>query len=402
MSTLAVTAKPIESRSCGYDIRVLNLCAQLPGEVHLIVVPVLDEGTSERSLSTSAVFATTETTPVLTHQRAAPLRHLRLSDDHFLRHTSARELRVARRRIDRAVRDRGVERVVAFGSEIAEVVATIDSVPVVLDVCDSRSLTMRRRAEGATDWSPLQRLKSSIDLWRTEATEARLPGRFRCVTTVSGPDTDQVRRLAGDAANVLTVPNGVDEVFLAPPLRAPDAHGVVFWGNLSFEPNQDALRFFLDEVYEPFLKAWGVPFRVLGPHAPAWLAQRAAADALLCLDGFVPDLRESLSSSAVMVNPMRLGSGLKNKVLEAFAMGIPVVSTHRGIEALQPVQDGTEVFLADEPASFAARVRDLLDDVKKQEEVGTAARLLVERRHRWDAIGVTWRQVVTGRAAAMG
>ena len=177
MSTLAVTSKPIESRSSGYDIRVLNLCAQLPGEVHLIVVPVLDEGTSERSLSTSAVFATAETTPVLTHQRAA-LRHFRLSDDHFLRHTSARELRVARRRIDRVVRDRGVERVVAFGSEIAEVVATVDSVPVVLDVCDSRSLTMRRRAGGATDWSRLEQLKSSIDLWRTEATEARLPAAF--------------------------------------------------------------------------------------------------------------------------------------------------------------------------------------------------------------------------------
>ena len=215
------------------------------------------------------------------------------------------------------------------------------------------------------------------------------------MTTVSGPDTDHVRRLAGDAANVLTVPNGVDEVFLAPRLRAPDAHGVVFWGNLSFEPNQDALRFFLDEVYEPFLKVSGVPFRVLGPNAPAWLAQRAAADALLGLEGFVPDLRESLSSSAVMVNPMRLGSGLKNKVLEAFAMGIPVVSTHRGVEALQPVQDGREVFLADDPASFAARVCDLLDDVKKQEEVGAAARLLVERCHRWDAIGVRWRQVVT-------
>ena len=87
-----------------------------------------------------------------------------------------------------------------------------------------------------------------------------------------------------------------------------------------------------------------------------------------------------------MINPMVEGSGLKNKVLEAFACRVPVVSTPLGIEAIDAMP-GRHYVKADSPGDFAEAVTSLLADPAYASEIAEAARLLVESKYRWSAIG---------------
>ena len=398
MTALALTSRPIDSRTSGYDIRVLHLCAEMDGEVHLLVVPLGTTPEGDRTLPTGRVFATTETTAPMQLCGFRPLRHVRTSDDHYLRRSSPRAFDMACRYLAKVVRDRRIDQVVAFGGDVAEVAATFSGWPVVVDLCDSRSLTSRRRLEAQRPPSLPTRAKELIDLHGVEVTESRLPHRFSCLTTVGAPDTLHIQRLSKTICNVVTVPNGVDESLLTPLSEPSKARSVVFWGDLSFEPNQDAIRWFLHEVYRPFLKAEGVRFAVVGPHPPDWLVRAAEMDEAISLRGFVADLREELVRFPIMVNPMRRGSGLKNKVLEAFALGLIVVSTGRGIEAVEGAQDGEHLAVAEDAAGFAKATLAMLAAPERRIVMRDAARALIDQRYRWERIGPLWRAVLEGKA----
>jgi glycosyltransferase involved in cell wall biosynthesis len=191
-------------------------------------------------------------------------------------------------------------------------------------------------------------------------------------------------------SKVLTVPNGVDAAFLDPLPEPSRRRGVAFWGNLAFGPNDEALRLFLNDVYRPTLRPAGVEFCIIGPNAPHWLTDFAADDTCVVLLGYVPDLRASVTRYPVMVNPMRTGSGLKNKVLEAFALGLAVVSTPLGVEALPEVRDGIHVLEAEDGRSFGHAVLDLLENEQRRLALRAESNSLVHNHYRWEVIGAAW------------
>jgi glycosyltransferase involved in cell wall biosynthesis len=392
MNVLILTSRPIVSRHIGYDLRVANLCAHTPGALHLVIAPLGQPDGAEQTLSTDGLFDSVDVLDPLLGRKKQPLRHLRLTNDHFLELSSPRQFAAARDRLRAIVRHRQVSRVVVFGSNLAELAATLDHPDVILDVCDSVALTARREIEFGVDRASGRHLwKARLELRRWRATEGRLPRRFGQVTTISAPDTRELETLAGPGSNVLTVPNGVDAAFLDPLPEPSRRRGAAFWGNLAFGPNDEALRFFLNDVYRPMLRPAGVEFCIIGPNAPPWLIDFAAADPGVVLLGYVPDLRASVTRYPLMVNPMRTGSGLKNKVLEAFALGIAVVSTPLGVQALPPVQAGIHVLEAEDGRSFGHAVLDLLENAQRRLALRAAANSLVHQHYRWEVIGGTWR-----------
>ena len=108
------------------------------------------------------------------------------------------------------------------------------------------------------------------------------------------------------------------------------------------------------------------------------------------LPGYVDDLRAAVGRYPIMIYPMRSGSGLKNKVLEAFGLGLVVVSTPMGVEALPLARDGVHLVSATSAPDFAAAVLGLLDDPARRERLREAAHALVGRHYRWE----TWLLVV--------
>ncbi|MDF2979303.1 MAG: glycosyltransferase [Actinomycetospora sp.] len=393
MRFLVLTARRIESRQSGYDLRVAHLCAQLPGEVHLVVAPLQPAGDARPGLPVEGVFDSVEELGPLRGERTAPRRHLRTSNSHFLETTRPVAFARACARLAEIVRERAITHVVVFGGDAAELAATLDGPPVLLDVCDSKTLTASRaRTGGRRRARGVHRVRTLLDVARKRRTESRYTRTFDVVTAISDADA---RAVEGSGPGLVhTLPNGLDEAYLQPLRTAGTRRGVVFWGNQAFGPNREALRFFVEEVFRPRLRDAGVELCVVGADAPDWLVELAAEEPLITLTGYVEDLPAIVSRYPIMVNPMCTGSGLKNKVLEAFGLGLVVVSTPLGVEAVPQARDGRHLACADHGESFADTVLALLDDAPRRDRLRRAAHDLVQRHYRWDAVGEVWRRLL--------
>jgi len=208
------------------------------------------------------------------------------------------------------------------------------------------------------------------------------------VVAVSEADAAALRRLL-PGLDVTVVPNGVDLTFLQPGVVPPQPglsrNALVFTGKMDYRPNVDAVLWFVDAVLPLILEqAPDAHFYVVGQQPHARLA-RLAEHPAVTLTGRVPDVRPYIAGAGVYVVPLRIGGGTRLKVLEAMAMGRPIVSTRLGCDGFA-FTDGQEVVFADEPAAFAASVLALLRDPAEAAALGRRARQHVEAELGWDAI----------------
>ncbi len=182
------------------------------------------------------------------------------------------------------------------------------------------------------------------------------------------------------------------EVSKYPGPQSPrSGHRLLFLGGFRHLPNLEALQWFFREV-APLLIARHVPFTVTAIGAdPPPLYSLPNAEGHLELKGFVEDLAPYWEASTVFLCPIQAGSGVRVKLLEAFAAGLPVVSTRLGAEGLAQ-QDGEFCRLADTPAAFADAIQRLLADPTAAHDMALRARRHVEQE--WD------NQIVTQRLAA--
>ncbi|MEA3407085.1 MAG: glycosyltransferase [Chloroflexota bacterium] len=207
------------------------------------------------------------------------------------------------------------------------------------------------------------------------------------VVVVSKADARAVRRLL-PALSPRVVPNGVDVERYHPqlpdslPLRHP---ALVFTGKMDFRPNVDAMVWFYDRVW-PLLRAAvpDVQLYVVGKSPHARLSS-LANDPAITVTGYVEDILPYFGGADVYIVPLRVGGGTRLKVLEAMAAGLPLVSTSLGAEGI-PLISGTHALLADTPTDFAQAVRSLLDDPRRRQSLGNAAREFALQRYDWRQI----------------
>ena len=261
--------------------------------------------------------------------------------------------------------------------------------PVVIDLIDALSANFARRA--ARERGPA----GAVAAWeaaRLARFEARLVAETASVLVVS-----EAERAALGGQGVTVVPNGVDPVAFPYREDGRPAARVVFAGNLGYFPNVDAARWLARDIFPRIRDALpAAELRLVGAR-PA-RAVRALADAPgVSLAAGVPAMAPELAAATVAVVPMRAGSGLQNKVIEAMAVGTPVVTTPRATAALE-VRPGEHLLVADDAAGLAAAALDLLRAPGRARVLARAARALVERRYRWEdsAAGVdgAWQRAV--------
>lgn len=234
--------------------------------------------------------------------------------------------------------------------------------------------------------------------------EPRYAERFQRCAVMSDTDRDLLRR-ANPRLQPDVVPNGVDCAALQPLPRVEGSPALLFVGTMSYAPCADAATFLTHEVL-PLVR------RRL-PQAEVWLVgaapppevRRLAEVPGVHVPGRVPDVTEYYRRSSVSVVPLRAGGGTRLKILEAMALGRPVVSTHLGAEGLEAV-DGQHLLLADRPDEMArAIVRLMGDDATYQRIVGEG-RKLVESRYDWGVVSgrllSLYERAVAGEPAAAG
>jgi glycosyltransferase involved in cell wall biosynthesis len=162
-----------------------------------------------------------------------------------------------------------------------------------------------------------------------------------------------------------------------------DEEAIVFSGNMEYHPNVAAVRFFRAEVWPRLRERWpALVWRLVGKNPDA-VKQYTSGDPRIQVAGPVDDAVRELARARAAVVPVLAGSGTRFKILEAWAAGIPVVSTSVGAEGL-PARDGENILLADTGPAFAETVSRLLASPALRGRLGVAGRRLLEREFTWE------------------
>jgi len=209
--------------------------------------------------------------------------------------------------------------------------------------------------------------------------ERRWLPRYSRILTTSEPDAALVRAIAPHA-RITVYPNAIP---LRPLPPGSDENAIVFSGNLEYHPNISAVRFFRTEVWPQLRDKWpDVVWRLVGKN-PKAVARYTAGDPRIEVTGPVEDAVSELARCRVAVVPIRTGSGTRFKILEAWAAGLPIVSTTLGAEGL-PVQNGENLLLADTGPAFIEAVTRLLNCTRLRKNLGAAGRSLLEKAFTWE------------------
>lgn len=258
---------------------------------------------------------------------------------------------------------------------------------VVLDQHNVEHRIIRRIAE-TSGANPLLRWYAGVEWPKLRDFELGAMRRADATLTVSDADRDAFLSLAPDlTGKIEIVPIGVDTDYFAVAERAPDARTVLSIGTMSWLPNVDAMRWFTSEIL-PFVreKTPGVRVSIVGANPAKEIVALGKRDANISVTGTVPDVRPYAKECSVFVVPLRSGSGMRVKILNALSMGLPVVSTTVGAEGIA-VTHGENILIADTPRKFADAVCRVLNDREFADRLGRNGRALVERTYTWDAVG---------------
>ncbi len=250
--------------------------------------------------------------------------------------------------------------------------------------------------------APVQRLRSWISWRKACHFEARLYRQFDLCTMVSEQDRAAcLQMLPGYRGHVEVIPNGVDCQHHQFALSATKTHSLVYNGALTYQANYNAVKYFLSEIYPLVRKS--VPDVTLTVTGSTSGVDRSGLqlDESVHLSGYVNDVRPFVGGSTVCVVPLQEGGGTRLKILEAMALGTPVISTAKGAEGLDAVHN-EHLLIADDPAEFAEGTRRLLEDASLRRRLAANARELVERHYDWNEIGQRFVDLVESVANARG
>ncbi len=273
--------------------------------------------------------------------------------------------------------------VYVFSSAMAPYVSDRRGAQVILDLVDVNSEKWRQYARTSSGLSRALYQREGRTLL---ALERRAAARADAVLLVSRAEAELFTGLAPEAAaRIYHVGNGVDITYFDPtrrfanPLDARPA--LVFTGVMSYRPNVEAVEWFAEHVM-PRLRSRAIPpcLWIVGSNPSRAVLALAGPD--IRVTGRVPDVRPYLSHAQVAVAPLQIGRGIQNKVLEAMAMGVPVVATPQAREGIDACTDG-ELLTATTPADFAAAVESVL--AGDAGPIGARARARVVHDYGWDA-----------------
>ncbi len=263
-------------------------------------------------------------------------------------------------------------------------VPVLGTTPFVLNHHNIESHLLDRRAERTR--GPVRSFLRRQARATTEI-ERELGVRAACNLVVSDLDGDRLRDIAPDA-RVDTIPNGVDVTFFAPDTTGPVRPRSLVWaGGMDWFPNADAIEWFATSLW-PALAA-DDPERtavIIGRNPPARATSLAAADPRVEVLGFVDDVRPHVRRAATYICPIRVGGGTRLKVLDALALGRPLVATRIGVEGLGLV-DGVHYLEANDVAETVAQVRRVETDPQLATRLAEAGRAFVVANYSWDGIG---------------
>jgi sugar transferase (PEP-CTERM/EpsH1 system associated) len=283
------------------------------------------------------------------------------------------------RRVRRAVAREGFDLIFVHCSSVAQYVERIDGVPKILDFGDMDSQKWLEYAH----YKPFPlNVGYALEGRKLEREERRLARRFDLCTATTRAEWET---LEGYRTGVPSdwFPNGVDADHFAPSGEDYEPETIAFVGRMDYYPNQECMFDFCTNTL-PLLKAHRPSIRLTIIGADPSPAVRALGDIPgVTVTGSVPDVRPFVRRAALMVAPLNIARGTQNKILEAMASGVPVVTSKIAAGGVDAVA-GEHFLVASTPAEYAASIERIVGDRALRARLATAGRERMLSHHAWD------------------
>lgn len=283
--------------------------------------------------------------------------------------------RGARKKIDALISKHKPDMLFGQLIRVAEYLRKKD-IPKTIDYQDVFSIGMKRRAEVA---GIMTKPVFDMERRRLQRYETLIFDEFDVKTIISKPDRDLINHPEKD--KILIIPNGVDHKYYKPQ-QAEKKYDLVFTGNMGYAPNVNAVDYLVSEILP---KVWSrlpkMKMYIAGA-SPDPKVRKAASDNII-VSGWLDDIRDAYSQSKVFIAPMRIGTGLQNKLLEAMSMQLPCITTPLANASLE-AQNGTEILVGGNAEELADHIVTLLTDSDKATALAQAGFDFANRIYDWE------------------
>jgi hypothetical protein len=283
-------------------------------------------------------------------------------------------------RVRSVVAERKFDLIFVHCSSVAQYVEDVAGVPKIMDFGDMDSAKWLAYAEARP--FPLSH-GYRIEGLKMRRAEKALARKFDLCTCTTQAELETLRSY-GVPTPTDWFPNGVDTDYFAASREPPEPDTLCFLGRMDYYPNQEAMLRFCDAIL-PLVRVArpSVKLKIVGAE-PSPAIQRLAQLPGVTVTGTVPDVRPFVHKSALTIAPLSIARGTQNKILEAMAMGVPVISSVPASRGIDAVPGEHFLVAADDPAFAQATIR-LLGDAAARDRLGRAARQRVESHHSWAA-----------------
>lgn len=255
-----------------------------------------------------------------------------------------------------------------------------------IDFQDVFSHGVKRRIKRASFW---MKPVLASEYKRLVSYEDKMFELFDNRTIISIPDRDLIHH--PDREKIHVIPNGVDHEFFRP-MDNPKKYNLVFTGNMSYPPNVDAAGFLANEIMPLVWKQLPkVTLLIAGANPDAKV--KSLKSKKINISGWMDDIRDAYASSDIFIAPMRIGTGLQNKLLEAMSMKIPSITTPLANDALQAVS-GSDILTGNNATELAQHIIDLVNNKTLAQNIANNGYLFVHKHYSWTEASVKLENVM--------
>ena len=263
------------------------------------------------------------------------------------------------------------------------------NLPIVLREHNIESTIVERFIE--TGSSLMLRVYLKEQVWRIRRYEAAMAAHYDACCVITEDDRKRLEELQ-PSVKARVVTGGVEAGYFAErPGNDVIPHSISFFGGLDWIPNQDAIHWFHDYIFPRIKEKYSDAKMYLIGKRPAHSIKALEGENVI-IRGFVPDLLSEIRRYQVTVAPFRIGGGIRLKILESFAMRIPVVATTVGCEGIL-ARHNEHLLIANTPEDFAGSVIRLFEDKALKERLTQHAFALAHERYRWEHVAEEFENV---------